>query len=69
MSELYRARSLIRSVSPMRISNIAIALALVHGGRNRTGENVDIPVANGRAIRAIIADPVFIDPDGARQNV
>ena len=49
--------------------NRSIALALVHGGRNRTGENVEIPVANGRAIRAIIADPVFIDLDGARQNV
>jgi sarcosine oxidase subunit alpha len=47
----------------------SIALALVKGGRQRKGEQVEIPLANGRAIRAVIAEPVFIDPEGARQNV
>jgi sarcosine oxidase subunit alpha len=47
----------------------SIALALVQGGRNRKGEKVEIPLASGRPISAIIAAPVFIDPEGARQNV
>ncbi len=49
--------------------NRSIALALVKEGRNRKGEKVEIPLASGRSIRAIIADPVFIDPEAARQNV
>jgi sarcosine oxidase subunit alpha len=49
--------------------NRSIALALVKGGRNRKGEKVEIPLASGRMIRAVIADSVFIDPEGARQNV
>jgi sarcosine oxidase subunit alpha len=48
--------------------NRSIALALVQGGRNRMGEKVEIPLPSGRAIRAVIANPVFIDPEGARQN-
>ena len=48
--------------------NRSIALALVKGGRTRKGEKVEIPLASGRMIRAVIADPVFIDPEGARQN-
>ena len=47
----------------------SIALAMVKGGRARKGEKVEIALANGRAIRAVIAEPVFIDPEGARQNV
>jgi sarcosine oxidase subunit alpha len=46
----------------------SIALALVKGGRNRKGQKVEIPLASGRTIGAIIADPVFIDPEGVRQN-
>jgi sarcosine oxidase subunit alpha len=46
----------------------SIALALVKGGRARKGEKVEIPLADGRAIRAVIAEPVFVDPEGARQN-
>ena len=49
--------------------NRSIALALVKGGRNRKGEKVEVPLVSGRAIKAVIADPVFIDPEGARQNV
>jgi sarcosine oxidase subunit alpha len=48
--------------------NRSIALALLKGGRNRKGEKVEIPLGGGRPIRAIITEPVFIDPDGARQN-
>ena len=47
----------------------SIALALVQGGRKRKGQRVEVPLANGRVARALIADPVFIDPEGARQNV
>jgi len=47
----------------------SIALAMVQNGRNRMGEKVDIPLADGRTIRATIASPVFLDPEGARQNV
>jgi sarcosine oxidase subunit alpha len=47
----------------------SIALALIKGGRRRLGEKVEVPLADGRAIGAIISTPVFIDPEGARQNV
>ena len=47
----------------------SIALALVKGGRARAGETVEIPLTNGRSICAVIANPVFLDPEGARQNV
>ena len=47
----------------------AIALALVQNGRHRIGEKVHVPLPDGRAIAAVIAKPVFLDPEGARQNV
>jgi sarcosine oxidase, subunit alpha len=47
----------------------SIALALVKGGGNRLGDTVQIPLASGKVISAVIAKPVFIDPEGARQNV
>ena len=28
-----------------------------------------LPLADGRVLRATIASPVFVDPEGARQNV
>jgi sarcosine oxidase subunit alpha len=46
----------------------SIALALVKGGRKRMGEMVEIPGVKGRRIRAVIASPVFVDPEGARQH-
>jgi sarcosine oxidase, subunit alpha len=46
----------------------SIALALVKRGRERMGEKLDIPLADGRVIRAVVVNPVFIDPEGARQN-
>lgn len=46
----------------------SIALALVTSGRKRIDETVQIPLADGRVTKAKIVKPVFIDPDGARQN-
>ena len=46
----------------------SIALALVKGGRKRMGEKVEVPLADGRVLRATIASPVFVDPQGARQH-
>ena len=46
----------------------SIALALVKGGRKRIGETVEVPLEGGRAIRAVIVDPIFLDPEGARQH-
>jgi len=47
----------------------SIALGLVTGGRRRHGQTVQVPLANGKVITAIIADPVFIDQHGERQHV
>ncbi len=47
----------------------SIALALVKGGRGRMGERVYIPQTRGKTMAAMIAEPVFYDPEGARQNV
>jgi sarcosine oxidase subunit alpha len=46
----------------------SIALALVKRGRHRKGDKVDIPLASGRVMSAIIVDPVFIDSAGVRQH-
>ena len=46
----------------------SIAMALVKNGRNRMGEKVELPLADGRVLRATIASPVFVDPEGARLN-
>ena len=46
----------------------SIALALVKGGRQRLGESVRVPLADGRVIAATIVSPVFYDPKGDRQN-
>lgn len=47
----------------------SIALALVKAGRERMGETVYAPLANGRVIKATISDPVFYDKAGAKANV
>jgi sarcosine oxidase, subunit alpha len=46
----------------------SIAMALVKGGLARMGEVLHAPLADGRVIRARIASPVFLDPEGTRQN-
>ena len=45
-----------------------IAMGLVRGGRSRMGEVLHAPLADGRVIRARVASPVFLDPEGARQD-
>ena len=45
-----------------------IALALVLDGRGRMGERVRVSMPNGSAVTAAIANTVFLDPEGARQN-
>ncbi len=47
----------------------SIAMALLKDGFARKGQTVYAPLADGRVIKASICDPVFIDPEGARQNV
>lgn len=47
----------------------SIALALVKSGRSRMGQKVYVPLLDGRTVSAVIASPVFYDPEGARQNV
>jgi sarcosine oxidase subunit alpha len=47
----------------------SIALALVKDGSKRVGQAVEVPLSSGKVIRAVVASPVFIDPEGARQNV
>ena len=46
----------------------SIALAMVKGGRERHGEVVYCPLADGRTLAAQIGEPVFYDPDGERQR-
>jgi sarcosine oxidase subunit alpha len=41
------------------------ALALVRSGREKIGESVYVPLADG-VVRAEITSPVFIDPEGAK---
>ncbi|MBA2720586.1 MAG: (2Fe-2S)-binding protein [Chloroflexi bacterium] len=44
------------------------ALALVRGGRERHGEAIVAPLADGTTIEAWITDPVVVDPDNARRD-
>jgi sarcosine oxidase subunit alpha len=46
-----------------------IAMGLVEFGPDRMGEIIDFPTLDGKVIKAEICDPVFLDPEGARQNV
>ena len=45
----------------------SIALALIKGGRQRTGERVFVPLED-RTIGATITAPRFYDPEGERMN-
>ncbi len=45
----------------------SIALALVKGGRGRKGETVYLPLVD-RTVRAVVAEPVFYDPEGVRAH-
>jgi sarcosine oxidase subunit alpha len=46
-----------------------IALALVKDGTKRMGKTVHVPLPGGKLMKAVVANSVFIDPEGARQNV
>ena len=47
----------------------SIAMALIKGGAGRMGETLSFPVSAEKTIRARVVDPVFLDKEGARQNV
>ncbi len=47
----------------------SIAMALIEGGLDRKGEVLSFPVDRGVTIRAEVVEPVFLDPEGERQNV
>lgn len=47
----------------------SIAMALIKDGFARKGQTVYAPMADGSVIRAVVTDPVFVDPQGDRQNV
>jgi sarcosine oxidase subunit alpha len=47
----------------------SIALALVRSGRSRAGETVFVTLGDGSWTPARITEPVFYDPQGARQHV
>ena len=49
--------------------NHAIAMGLVEHGPDRMGEIIEFPTIGGDPIKAEICDPVFLDKEGARQNV
>jgi len=49
--------------------NHAITMGLVEHGPDRMGEVIDFPTIGGDIIKAEICDPVFLDKEGARQNV
>ena len=46
----------------------SIALALVKAGRERKGETLRVPLADGSVLSATVTDPVFYDPEGSRQR-
>jgi len=45
----------------------SIALAMVASGRDRVGTTVYAPLPEG-TIPAVVTDPVFYDPEGARRD-
>ncbi|MEM7176364.1 MAG: sarcosine oxidase subunit alpha family protein [Pseudomonadota bacterium] len=47
----------------------SIAMALIEGGAGRMGEVLSFPLEGDRMVKATICDPVFLDKEGARQNV
>lgn len=49
--------------------NKGIAMGLVLHGPDRMGEVIEFPQIEGEAVKARIVDPVFYDPEGAKQNV
>ena len=46
-----------------------IAMGLVKNGPDRMGQIIEFPTLEGEPMRARICSPVFLDPEGERQNV
>lgn len=46
----------------------SIAMAVVKGGHQRTGETVQVALSNGTTVPATIGSTVFYDPQSERQN-
>jgi len=47
----------------------SIAMAIIKGGSRRMGEVLSFPIGGGKIVQAKVVNPVFLDPEGARQNV
>jgi len=45
-----------------------IALAMIKDGTSRMGDEVEIPLMNGKIIKATVTDPIFYDKEGLRNN-
>ena len=46
----------------------SIAMAVVKGGHQRSGETVQVALSNGSTVRATVGTTVFFDPKSERQN-
>ncbi|MCP5074195.1 MAG: FAD-dependent oxidoreductase, partial [Rhodobacteraceae bacterium] len=49
--------------------NRSIAMGIVENGPDRMGDVINFPTVEGTEIMTKIVDPVFLDKEGARQNV
>lgn len=47
----------------------SIAMGVIRGGHQRSGETVYYPLSDGRVVEAEITSTLFLDPKGERQNV
>ncbi len=46
----------------------SIAMALIKGGRKLIGEDLWLPLLNGKVIKAKVVEPIFFDPNGVRKD-
>ena len=46
----------------------SLGLALVRGGRGRVGEELEVPLLDGRVARVRLVSSTHYDPKGARRN-
>ena len=47
----------------------SIAMGVIRGGHQRSGDTVYYPLSDGRVVEAEITSTLFLDPKGERQNV
>ncbi len=43
-------------------------MALIKGGRKLIGEDLWLPLLNGKVIKAKVVEPIFFDPNGVRKD-